>query len=722
MAGIKFFQFRGQFPRIHPRNLPPGSAIKAQNCTLSDGVIRPIKSPTYVQDTAGTDRKTIFYYDPNNGGTTQWLEFANDTDVLEWPLGDDENDRLIYTDPSFSLGPRIADNLLIGSDGNTIDNYRELGIPAPEYPPTATVIGLVDTEINPDVRYYVCTFVNDWGQEGPPSPPSNQVEVNLGQRVEITALPSVPTEPAGAFYNITSRRLYRINVGSTGAAYQLVAEINNIAGSDEDVSSVTNGAPYTTVDMVSATTIDIGDSVEVGGDAGPVGSPVSISTVTYSASLTTITSSSHGLDTGDMVILQGFTTDTGAAELNNVKSVITRIDANNFSLDVLNGIDTTDYDTYDSGAEFQETNGLDLFVAGASFNVAGKLDTDTILLDVDTSSDLPLKAGTSVTLATTGGTQYNDYLLNTQLGEVLQTTTYDLPNSKLHGIVRHPAGFLIGFYENVVCFSEVGAPHAWPIEYRKTVESDIVGLGVFGNYVLVTTKGQPAMMFGNSPTTMTPVKMPLEQSCTSKRGIVDMGGGVVYPSPDGLMYVTQGQPVNLTENLFRKEDWEALQPDTFFAFNWERKYLCFFGDGSGVTNSFIIDPLRPDEGVVFFPYHATAGWKSIEEDILYLNINDEIVKWDNSSADTVVWRSREVELPKPSSFGWMQVNADNYPVKAKLLGDGVFRQEIIVQSDQAVRVPANFKAKKWQIELETKNVVSSFALSQTVRDLGLGVE
>ena len=70
-----------------------------------------------------------------------------------------------------------------------------------------------------DSRFYIQTFVTDWEEESAPSPVSALAEPDQNDGVSL-ALGSVP---GGRF--ITKRRIYRSNVGSAEASFQLLVEL-----------------------------------------------------------------------------------------------------------------------------------------------------------------------------------------------------------------------------------------------------------------------------------------------------------------------------------------------------------------------------------------------------------------------------------------------------------------------------------------------------------------
>ena len=78
-------------------------------------------------------------------------------------------------------------------------------------------------EVDPDrimeLRFYVATYVTDWGWESAPSPLSAELELDQNDTVTVT----VPAPPDG--YGITHWRLYRSNAGTQEAAFQFVDEM-----------------------------------------------------------------------------------------------------------------------------------------------------------------------------------------------------------------------------------------------------------------------------------------------------------------------------------------------------------------------------------------------------------------------------------------------------------------------------------------------------------------
>lgn len=164
---------------------------------------------------------------------------------------------------------------------------------------------------------------------------------------------------------------------------------------------------------------------------------------------------------------------------------------------------------------------------------------------------------------------YVDTLGDEQTGpEILQSADWDIPPPELEGIIALPNNCMAGFFKNQLCFSAQGYPHAWPVLYRKTTDTDIVAIANIDATVVVGTKSFVYTATGSSPDAYSMSKPGEAQSCVSKRGMVYLDGvGVVFPSPDGWQRCagSAGAVDNLTEKIFTRKFWESLNPSSIIA-------------------------------------------------------------------------------------------------------------------------------------------------------------
>lgn len=171
--------------------------------------------------------------------------------------------------------------------------------------------------------------------------------------------------------------------------------------------------------------------------------------------------------------------------------------------------------------------------------------------------------------------EFTDAKKQAELQESLRTLTWVEPPENLRGLVALPNGILAGFYDKTVCFSEPYAGYAWPIEYRQAVKYKVVGLGVFGQTLVVLTEGHPYYSSGADAANMSMQEIETPQACVAKRTIAPVQGGVMYASPDGLCLAGPSGVEVLTTMAFSKEDWQALSPETAFGAFSDGSYFLF---------------------------------------------------------------------------------------------------------------------------------------------------
>lgn len=141
-------------------------------------------------------------------------------------------------------------------------------------------------------------------------------------------------------------------------------------------------------------------------------------------------------------------------------------------------------------------------------------------------------------------TSYNDTVAGTNLGEALPTSGTLPPPKNLTCFEVLPNGCGVGLAGNELCFSDPYRLYSWPISNRYSFSGRGVALVKAGNSVIVLTDTFPILFTGSDPEAMSPTTIETYAPCVAKRGTVDVGGGALYPSFDGLWLVTPGAPRN----------------------------------------------------------------------------------------------------------------------------------------------------------------------------------
>lgn len=218
---LKVSNFSGIAPQADPHLLAENMAQTAINCRLMGGVVGAFKNPrTITADPQPGHAKSIYRFAQNEADETKfWFTFNRDTDVAKGQIAGDPDERTFMTDGLLPKKTNYA--LAVGGAGtNYPKTVYDTAVPTPTAAPTALIQSGTGSG-TAETRYYVYTYVTEWGEESTPSPTSLSVDVKSGQVVRVSGL--VPP-PAGD-YDVRFIRIYRTASGSTATDFQFVAEI-----------------------------------------------------------------------------------------------------------------------------------------------------------------------------------------------------------------------------------------------------------------------------------------------------------------------------------------------------------------------------------------------------------------------------------------------------------------------------------------------------------------
>jgi hypothetical protein len=271
--------------------------------------------------------------------------------------------------------------------------------------------------------------------------------------------------------------------------------------------------------------------------------------------------------------------------------------------------------------------------------------TSGTIYQLVTSTDVAIGAGSGT---------YTDSTGNTTLGVVLPSALWLTPPSDLLGMVNMANGMSAAFHNNEVCFCEPYKPHAWPLAYRYSVDSPIVGIASIANSLVIMTQGRPYIASGNHPASVTVYPIDLPYPCVSKRGIVSLGIGIMYPSFEGLVFVSGTSPEIATKDLFTRTEWVNWFPNTVTAKFFDGRYLGTYSRPDGSLASFIFTPasgkipIYVDCSIVF-----TAAYSDLSTGFFYFAYGGSIYQWDAATMPytSLQWWSKDYEFKKPLNFG-----------------------------------------------------------------------
>lgn len=270
------------------------------------------------------------------------------------------------------------------------------------------------------------------------------------------------------------------------------------------------------------------------------------------------------------------------------------------------------------------------------------------------------------------------------LNSLLESSGWFPPPEGLQGLVAHPNGFLVGFVGRDLYFSEPYRPHAWPPEYVVSTEFDIVGLGVFGTSIAVTTDGHPYSSTGVHPASSTFIKAATPEPCLSKRGIVSMPFGVYYPSPNGLILISPGGVKNATQPILTKDEWATLSPETISATRYNTQYLAFTSE----TQGWMFAPDEPEASFVSLGkvWQVTDIQADPYTGTVFMLYDDVVSEWNPAGGFPVsfTWKSKKFVLPKPLNFAAFRIY---YDLRDDL--DEDLALDILAFNDLRIQYPLN---------------------------------
>ena len=327
------------------------------------------------------------------------------------------------------------------------------------------------------------------------------------------------------------------------------------------------------------------------------------------------------------------------------------------------------------------------------------------------------------------------------------------PDGPMQGLIAVGNGVFCGFAGTRLCFSEPFLPHAWPIQYRITIENEIIGISATNNGVIVMTKGFPYFVTGTDPAAMTAIQVDVAQSCVNRNSIVDMGEYVLYAGPDGLVSVSNTTGQVISREFISAAQWnEDFYPTTLKAFLYEGLYVAFYTDTSTSPDThggWIFDPRRPETAFSTFTMNADVhgGYEYKSTGELYY-IDDGFLKkfqgdpnvrdyWLGTAGAT--YKSR-IFVSQPTSMGALKIVAQDYPVEFKVWADGecIAEQTMVYDSSTSqysiltsttpsgatgnlgaspiARLPANH-GTEWEVQVSSEYEIDEVVLASTVAEL-----
>lgn len=247
---------------------------------------------------------------------------------------------------------------------------------------------------------------------------------------------------------------------------------------------------------------------------------------------------------------------------------------------------------------------------------------------------------------------FTDDVLTEDLSGELVSQDWDVPLDELQGIVSLNNGILVGYTGNDLYMSYPFQPHAWPASYRKTVDYPITGIGHFGNTVVILTEAFPHLLTVSTPESAALTPINEVAPCVSSRSIVNAGDAVYYASTVGIVRVSSSGVNLVTQALYSKEEWQALNPESMHSALYEGRYYTFYTLEDGSSDSLVIDFVEGNAGVsTISGYYETYYVEPEENKLYYIKRRTDSTRYvwelegDSAAHRSYTWMSKKFIVP-----------------------------------------------------------------------------
>lgn len=374
--------------------------------------------------------------------------------------------------------------------------------------------------------------------------------------------------------------------------------------------------------------------------------------------------------------------------------------------------------------------------------------------------------------------KYSDSKPSTSLGEACPSIYWDPPVTGLKGLVSLQNGLFAAYKDSTIYVSDWNAPHAWPYEHTVTIDYPIVGLGSFGNTIVVCTEAAPVLITVTDPTKPTTRAIQENCPCVSAGSIVSTRNGVIFASTNGLVLINSASPTFITEKIITQDEWLPLHPESLQAAFLNNTYYGFFTNPTEKAAGFLFDldsytystvyNSIVSSGMVYTSQPTKIVYNDVEQSQLYVcyplenktqyslnsfgtdsrinksfrwrskvNVSPQglftlscaqvnFTKLSSLKPEPLVWEGRlagsalgMVYVNKQPVNGWCKTNTIELYDKTvfNYYVDGKLRFTKNIVDSKPFRLPSGFRGETVEIELKSNSHVHSVILASSMGEL-----
>lgn len=659
MPAVKIEKFLGLAPKAAPQLLPKSAAQEASNVKLYSGDLIPYRLPKEAGTTFRSGTVQTIY--PMRNPTTdaiEWLSWEGDIDVAVATSLNDEEQRIYYTGDGV---PKVTNyDKAVSGGGPYPVGYYELGLSLPTAKPAATATSFSTLTVS--------SYARDSGNIATLTFASAH---NLKSGAVVTVSGFNDTSPDTTPFNLTNTII--TVTSSTAFTYYNVGPTVSTTSTDTDGrvnlagNTIQRNYVYTWYTPWGEESIPSEPSDDIFVKEGQI---VTVSNLPNSPPA--------GSNYIRGIRLYRSVTTTAGSDYLRLRTIW-------FPQTIASASRTTNVATLTFTEPHRAEKGDRIKVASVAFG--GTPDTsfngsdlEVLSVSTDGKSLTYTSAGSNkATTATSAGTVYYNvaepgsttytYYESTTFSDnydvfglvfPLASLDYDPPDPDMIGLTRAHNNILAGFVGNELCLSEPGKPWAWPIIYRQVFESRIVAIAAVSETILVMTEKYPFVVMGNEPANMGQTRIDAPYPCTSKRGVVNMSYGAIYPTHGGLAIWGGSSGLDIITKVVHDWDtWESsVDNSSVVAEFFSDKYF-----GSHSNGSLIFEQDSETGGnLTTTTASFTAAYYDARDDAFYYvrDTSGTVYRWDAPDQPfmDMSWKSMLIDTQMFINIGAARVVAD----------------------------------------------------------------
>lgn len=326
------------------------------------------------------------------------------------------------------------------------------------------------------------------------------------------------------------------------------------------------------------------------------------------------------------------------------------------------------------------------------------------------------------------------HVAHSDYGDLLVSDEYAPPSDEMVSVCYAGNGQLGGIVGNELWLSEPLLPHAWNEKYRYGNFRGVPVRFLAGESVgYVLTTGFPAVVeMGSVPSEMGCRDISvIEESLPiiSFQSAALYGGGCVYGSRDGLVFLSGTQARVFSLDFWTVEQWQLMKP-------WTLRGVVHDGWYFGCTDTVCFRLKVPDaiyekvevETLGHLSLSA-AGWYRSDADVLFFVNESGVFEW-NAGDDwkSFIWRSRLNVSGGYTAWAAYKIGLDFAPVSVRhigqkrytgaLVGGDVVLGDKVVEDSRPHRLKVGYSGLMVDVEIRGKGEVFEYHVATSVSELG----